>query len=145
MTMQAQGFQEAVEGICASDGRYAPEAYAFLRDALETTFKRRKKEGKRVSGHVSANELLEGFRRHALHEFGPMTLTVLEYWGVRGCEDIGRIVFQLIEAKILGKTEDDTIDKFREGFDFEEAFASPFRVDRQALNANGRMDVRRIP
>lgn len=137
-----QGFQEAVEAICSGDARYAREAYAFLRDALDATLKRRKKEQRAATGgHVSAAELLEGFRKYALREFGPMTLTVLEYWGVRSCEDVGRMVFCLIDAGIFGKTEKDSIEDFRGGFDFEEAFAAPFRVGPQSLNGRGAPDV----
>lgn len=126
--MQAIGFQEAVEKILATDQRYQAEAYSFLRDALETTLKRRKKASKKdLSSHVSGAELLEGFRIHALQECGPMTVTVLDYWGVKTCEDIGQMVFNLVNAGVFGKTDDDTLESFRHGYDFHEAFVQPFR------------------
>ena len=56
-----------------------------------------------------------------------MVVTVFEHWRVRSCEDIGAIVFNLIEAREFGKSERDTIEDFRRGFSFHEAFVAPFR------------------
>jgi uncharacterized repeat protein (TIGR04138 family) len=108
------------------DPRYSREAYGFLREALEFTQKRRRKS-RAESTHVSANELLEGFREYSLQQFGPMGLTVLEYWGVRSTGDVGRMVFNLIEAGVFGRADDDRIEDFENGFSFEEAFLAPFR------------------
>ena len=89
--------------------------------------KRRKKIRKEAGSHVGAEELLDGFRLHALDEFGPMSLMVLNYWGVRTSEDVGNLVFNLVAAGVFGKTDEDTIESFREIFDFEEVFVEPFR------------------
>lgn len=132
--MQSIGFLEALEAIAERDDRYDKEAYSFLRDALEATIKRRKKVRKDVSPHVSAAELLDGFRLHALHEFGPMALTVLNYWGVQSCEDVGHMVFNLVASGVFGKTDEDSIDAFRAGYDFEDAFAKPFRPEHPRLS-----------
>ncbi|MFZ0616916.1 MAG: Minf_1886 family protein [Chthoniobacterales bacterium] len=51
-----------------------------------------------TSSHVMAGELLEGLRLQALREFGPMAVTVLEYWGVKSSRDVGQMVFNLVEA-----------------------------------------------
>ncbi len=133
--MPQTGFQEAVEKICRKDNRYHSEAYAFLRDSLEATMKRRKKTKKESGSHVGAGELLDGFRLHALDEFGPMSLMVLDYWGVRASEDVGNMVFNLVDAQVFGKTEEDTIESFRDVFDFNEVFVSPFQPEGEALNA----------
>lgn len=139
--MQTTGFQEAVEAVSRDDNRYHPEAYIFLRDSLEATLKRRKKAKKEVSGHVAAPELLDGFRIHALNEFGPMSMTVLEYWGVRSCEDVGHMVFNLVQAGVFGKTDEDTIDRFIGTFDFHSAFVYPFQSGQNPLNASGPDEV----
>jgi len=125
--MQKIGFTEAVDSIIARDDRYDSEAYAFVRDALDYTIKLRKKTSKDdARRHVSGQELLEGVRQYALKEFGPMVTTVFTYWGIRNCEDIGHIVFNLINEGIFGKSEHDTIEDFKGGFDFRDAFVSPF-------------------
>jgi uncharacterized repeat protein (TIGR04138 family) len=132
--MQNTGFQEAVETVCREDRRFNPEAYSFLRDSLEATLKRRKKSRKEMSPHVGAGELLDGFRIHALDEFGPMALMVLNYWGVETSEDVGHMVFNLVQVGIFGKTEEDTVESFRDIFDFKEAFVAPFRPLQNSLN-----------
>ncbi len=134
--MQAIGFQGAVEKILTEDSRYDVEGYAFLRDALDATLKRRKKARKDASANVSAADLLDGFRVHALHEFGPMAVTVLNYWGVRNCADIGHMVFNLVQSGVFAKTDEDTQESFRDGFDFEEAFIQPFLPSPDNLSTN---------
>jgi uncharacterized repeat protein (TIGR04138 family) len=133
--MQQTGFQEAVEEICLQDKRYHQEAYVFLRDSLEATMKRRKKTRKDPGSHVGAQELLDGFRIHAINEFGPMSLMVLNYWGLQSSEDIGIMVFNLVNAEVFGKTDEDTIESFRDVFDFTEVFVMPFRPEGKPLNA----------
>lgn len=135
--MQRIGFYEALEQILREDERYARDAYAFLRDALESTLKHRNKGRRESSGHVTAKELLEGFRLHALQECGPMATTVLGYWGVHSCQDIGNIVFNLVEAGVFGKTDDDSPEAFADGYDFDEAFDRPFRPAPSLLSKSG--------
>ena len=121
-----QSFQEIVCAICEKDSRYHPEAYSFLIEALDATMKTIFKETPDHAKHVSGRELLEGIRTHALNELGPMTYTVFNEWGVHATEDFGDIVFRLVEAGRLGKTETDSIDDFKEIFSFEDAFVKPF-------------------
>jgi len=135
--MQKAPFQETLEQVVSRDPRYGREAYGFLREALEFTQKRRRKS-RAESTHVSANELLEGFREYALQQFGPMGLTVLEYWGIRSTGDVGRMVFNLIEAGIFGRADDDRIEDFENGFSFEEAFVEPFRPAQKAAASRPR-------
>ncbi len=124
--MHKLGFSEAIEQIIGAEPAYDREAYHFLREALEHAAKMQRKGKEGTPRHVTAAELLEGLREHALHEFGPMVPTVFEYWGIRNCEDIGRMVFQLIERGVFGKTEHDSLEDFRAGFDFRTAFVEPF-------------------
>lgn len=140
--MQTTAFQEAVDAVSRDDRRYHPEAYLFLRDSLESTLKRRKKAKKEVGGHVAAAELLDGFRLHAVGEFGPMAMTVLDYWGVRSCEDVGQMVFNLVNAGVFGKTDEDTPESFSGGFDFHSAFVMPFKTGQFSLNAPAPGSVR---
>lgn len=126
--MKVSGFDEAVAHALGSDSTYTEEGYQFLKESLEATLKRRSKSKQKLShgGHVSAGELLEGFRLLALKEFGPMSPLVLNHWGIRSCSDIGRMVFLLVEAGAFGRTENDSVEDFEGGFDFHEAFVTPF-------------------
>jgi uncharacterized repeat protein (TIGR04138 family) len=118
-----RSFNEVVDQIIEKDPRYGKEAYLFLKEALEFTIKQRKR-GK--AEHVNPGELLEGFRQLALKEFGPMVITVFEYWGVRTSSDVGQVVFNLIDAGAFGKTESDLVEDFDRALDFHLAFVAPF-------------------
>ena len=124
--MQKIGFAEALDSIVASDPRYQRDAYVFLRDALDFTTKQQKKVKGLSVRHVTGPELLDGARRYAIKEFGPMVMTVFDSWGIHSCEDIGNMVFNLIGAGVFGKTEKDSIEDFKNVYDFEEAFVKPF-------------------
>ena len=124
--MQKIGFAEALDSIVASDPRYQRDAYAFLRDALDFTTKQQKKVKGVSVRHVTGPELLDGVRQHALKEFGPLVMTVFDNWGIHSCEDIGNMVFNLIGAGVFGKTEEDSIEDFKNVYDFGEAFVKPF-------------------
>ena len=133
--MQKIGFAEALESVVGSDPRYQRDGYVFLRDALDFTTKQQKKikgvSVRHVTGpdsvrHVTGPELLDGVRQYALKEFGPMVMTVFDSWGIRSCEDVGHMVFNLIGAGVFGKTEQDSIEDFKNVYDFEEAFVKPF-------------------
>ncbi len=124
--MQKIQFEEALESILAKDSRYSGAAYLFLRDALDFTIKESADAGSHENRHVSGPELMEGFRRYALNEFGPMVPTVLEDWGIERCGDVGNMVFNLIDVGVFGKTESDRREDFEDVFDFDEAFKAPF-------------------
>jgi uncharacterized repeat protein (TIGR04138 family) len=131
--MQKIGFAEALDSIVKSDPRYERNAYVFLRDALDFTTKQQKKAKGTSVRHVSGPELLEGLRQYALKEFGPMVVTVLDSWGIHSSEDIGNMVFNLIGAGIFGKTEKDSIEDFRNVYDFQEVFVKPFAPEKPAV------------
>ena len=121
-----RSFNEVVEQMIERDPRYGKEAYIFLKEALEFTIKQKKRGKTEAGSHVDAVELLDGFRQLALKEFGPMVMTVLEYWGVRSSYDVGQMVFNLIGAGVFGKTESDSVDDFNRALDFHTAFTTPF-------------------
>lgn len=124
--MQTLSFDEVLEGILAANTRYQRDAYHFVREGLDYTQKRISKGSKTPSRHVTGQELLEGLRVHALDQFGPMAITVLAEWGVTGCEDFGEIVFNLVESGLLAKTDQDSRENFKGGYDFHSVFRAPF-------------------
>ena len=126
---EANPFEERLELVLAKDSRYHRDAYYFIRDALDHTQKAIVKENRGQQRHVTGQELLSGIREYALSQFGPMTLTLFEEWGIRSCEDFGEIVFNLVDIKLLAKTDNDSREHFRGGYDFEEAFRKPFLPD----------------
>ena len=126
-TAMGRKFQQTLESILKDDRRYAVGAYVFVRMALDYTVKKvNESDVGRKDRNVSGRELLEGIREFALDTFGPMSMPLLDEWGVSKCEDFGNIVFNLVEAKALTKTEEDRIEDFMGGYDFDEAFVKPF-------------------
>jgi uncharacterized repeat protein (TIGR04138 family) len=124
--MQKLNFAEAVDEIVRVNGQYDRDAYYFVREGLDFTIKMLKKDSHGKPRHVSGQELLDGLRRYALDQFGPMAKTVFAHWNVKQCEDFGEIVFRMVDKGILGKTEQDTREDFRGGYDFDEAFVKPY-------------------
>ena len=114
--------------VCKKDPRYRLEAYQFLFDALDKTTRTTGVEDESgTSRHVTGHELLEGMREHALRMFGPLAAQVWRTWGVQSTLDWGRIVFNLVESELLRRQETDTIDDFRDGYDFDEVFVHSYR------------------
>ena len=123
--MQALRFDAAVANILERDKRFEAGAYFLLKDALDFTLKRTREEYGE-DRHVSGEELVHGFRDHALEEFGPMAFTLLREWGVHKCSDVGDMVFELIEEGMFGKQDSDTREDFAGHYDFGEAFVLPY-------------------
>jgi len=129
--MQAFDYDEVLDLILAKDNRYHRDAYYFVREGLDYTQQKLvKAAGSKDPRHVSGRELMDGMRRYALENYGPMAKTLLNEWGICATEDFGEIVFNLVENNLLAKTEEDSREDFGNGFDFDEAFIAPFQPDR---------------
>ena len=107
--------------ILKKDDRYDSRAYDFVLEVIHFA-------SADAKGHVTGQELLNYFRDMALDAYGPLTYTVLNDWGVRCCEDVGAIVFNLYDAKRIGKTDSDSPEDFVGGFNFKREFLDPFAV-----------------
>lgn len=115
--------------IASEDGRYSPEAYQFVFESLEPSVRlagRENSEGQ--ERHVCGQELLAGMRAHAADTFGPLAGHVWRSWGLKGTVDWGEIVFVLVNAGMLNRQESDSIEDFRDGFDFDEAFVEGYEL-----------------
>lgn len=110
-------FLRKIEEIAEKDSRYKIEAYSFVMAALNYTVAKLDKPR-----HVTAKELLEGIRVYSLDQFGPMAKTVFEHWGVKNTLDFGNIVFNMVNNKLLGKTEEDKLEDFKDVYSFDEVF-----------------------
>ncbi len=118
-------FQLAIQQSVDKDPRYHPHAYEFVREALNVAANLFS-EGKE-DRHVTGQQVLEGVRTHALSEYGPMSFTILAEWGLHCGEDVGNIVYNLIGVGYFGKNDEDSLEDFTGGFDFEQALCEPFK------------------
>ena len=115
--------ENPLEQIIAKDPRFKPEAYVFVHDALGHTWSRLDQRR-----HITGKELLDGIKDLALKRYGPMARAVLNSWGIRTTDDFGVIVFNLVDAGILSKTEEDHIEDFHAVYDFDEAFVGSYDI-----------------
>jgi uncharacterized repeat protein (TIGR04138 family) len=123
----------SLQEIAAEVGVYPVEAFQFVEQGLAYAVKR--VHGDPASAapeqnrHVSGQELCEGLRELALLQWGLLARTVLQRWGITSTLDFGRIVFALIEGGRLRKTDADSLDDFRNVFDFRTAFEGEYRIE----------------
>jgi uncharacterized repeat protein (TIGR04138 family) len=138
--MQAMQFEQSVVSILKRDRRFDPHAYFFLKDALDFTLKRVSESNGGQARHVTGPELLVGYRDFALEQFGPMASTLMDEWSIRKCQDVGDMVFNLIEEQVFGRQESDKKEDFSEAFDFQASLITPF-LPRRAV-ASGKATSR---
>lgn len=93
-------------------GIYRLDAFRFVLAAVGYT--QRQMDEPR---HITGEELCRGFIDQAQEHFGPLGAPVLRHWGVKSTNDIGAIVFALIEQGVLGKNPEDTMKDFTNLFD----------------------------
>lgn len=125
-------FRKAVEEIYAKDTRYKIDSYEFILQALRWTQRKLKKQG-----HVSGKELAGGCAKFAIEQYGPMAMAVLKHWGITKTQDFGNIVNNMIDAKLLSKTENDSIDDFKDVYSFDVVFGNIWdkSINRKSLQS----------
>ena len=133
------------------DRRYTLDAYLFVLEALsfaqetlgmgaepaaeelepaadfEAGGKPRSRSGRgrkrQAERHVSGQELCEAARLYGLQQYGYLAPTVLATWGIRVTDDLGEIVFNMIDIGQMRKTKADRREDFHGVYEFAEAFA----------------------
>jgi uncharacterized repeat protein (TIGR04138 family) len=108
---------EVLDRLQERNPRFHAHSYIFVLQALHKVI-----HSLEAPRHVTGRELAEGVRELALERFGPIARTVLEHWGIHDTDDVGRVVFAMVEQGILIKQEEDQLEDFTGVFDFEEAF-----------------------
>jgi uncharacterized repeat protein (TIGR04138 family) len=115
------------KAIRAKAGPFPPAAYHFVRQGLDHTSRMVHGEGESAppsgSRHITGQQLCLGLRDFAIRQYGAMARTVLARWHINNTSDFGRIVYAMIDAGMLHKTDEDSFADFESVFDFEEAFA----------------------
>jgi uncharacterized repeat protein (TIGR04138 family) len=130
-----------LEEMVRRDPRYPLEAYEFVFAALTHTQRLLGRNpspepGKEESHHVSGQQLLAGVRDLALREFGLLARTVFRMWGINQTDDFGELVFNLIEAGLMSKTNQDERRDFHAVYDLDRALGEyHIEVPQQAEEA----------
>ena len=114
---QVQFADELLERLRTRHPRFHEKAYFFVLASLHQVM-----SGLDQPRHIAGRELAEGVRGLAIERYGLMARSVLEHWGIHRTDDLGDVVFALVEQGVLIKQEDDSREDFADIFDFEEAF-----------------------
>ena len=123
-----------LRAVANGNGRFAPEAFSFLYEALPYAVELAgKQDAEGTERHVTGQEVLSGMRAFASKLFGPLAAPVWRSWGIQSTLDWGEVVFMLVDAGLLRRQETDTKEDFRDGFDFDEAFVEAYRVELDAV------------
>jgi uncharacterized repeat protein (TIGR04138 family) len=130
---------QSLHQLAKEAGPYPAEAYEFVQRGLSYTVQ--KLHGTvadpDASRHVSGRQLCEGLREFSLTQWGLLARVVLRQWEIHSTVDFGRIVFALIDAGQMQKTDDDTqmqrtdedtLDDFSNVYDFKMAFEAGYRI-----------------
>ena len=127
--MSELAFRDGImDQIRLREPRFHERGYLFVLAALEYTQARRTERR-----HVSGAELARAVRDLAIERFGVLAREVLEHWGVRSTDDVGDIVFAMVDLGLLAAQPQDTRADFTNVFDFDEAFERDYPWDVAAL------------
>ena len=107
--------------IRARGGQYHERAYLFVLATIE--FLQTRLEVRR---HVSGPELAWACRDFAQQQFGLLAPGVLTHWGITRTEDIGRIVYTLVEVGLLVTQPGDSESDFEGVYQFADVFGDSY-------------------
>lgn len=128
-----------LQRIMGENARYKLEAYSFVLAALNYTVAKLEKPR-----HVTGRELCEGIREFAREQYGPLSYLVFEHWGITRTRDFGELVFALVDAGLMSKTEQDSIADFADVYDLKEAFKKASDFDLEDLDTDWNKDKKDV-
>ncbi|OGW82336.1 MAG: hypothetical protein A3G33_11575 [Omnitrophica bacterium RIFCSPLOWO2_12_FULL_44_17] len=117
---------QKIHSLLEKNPKYKLEAYSFALSALHYTMQKIN-----PLRHITGQEFCKGIRAYALDQFGPMVCSVFEYWGITGTIDFGNIVFAMVDLGLMRKTEEDSINDFKDVYDFKKAFSAKAAIEMQ--------------
>lgn len=122
--------------IVENDPRYSLDAYLFVRESLAYAadcmeldfYEAVSQQGTQAKAerHLTGQQLCEAIRLYAINQFGLMARIVLKNWGIESTSCFGDIVYNMIRAGIMKKSDHDQRSHFDEVYQFEDAFQNQF-------------------
>jgi uncharacterized repeat protein (TIGR04138 family) len=116
-------------------GQYPGEAFLFVHEGLDFTVTRTHgpenisgKTKAKSSRHVNGHQLCQGLGELAKARWGRMARTVLAKWNITSTLDFGRIVYSMIELGQMQKVEEDSIEDFKDVYDFKAVFETGYVI-----------------
>ena len=117
---------DVIERLARQSGRYQKEAFYYVAQAIESAHDKINNAEKRRR-HISGQELVDEIIRLALEEFGFLGRTVFNHWGIDRTEDIGEIVFLMVENGILSAQKSDSKEDFINLCNLSHVFEDAYR------------------
>ena len=124
--------------LVKTDPRYKLDAYVFVRDGLSYAQEgiideaegedRSSGEEEAPDRHLTGQQLCEALRLYALDQYGYMSKTVLNSWGLKSTGDFGEVVYNMIENELMKKSDTDRREDFDKVFDFDQALRQQFDI-----------------
>ena len=130
MPSRDQPRDKTLQEIVDEVGVYPLEAFDFVQRGLTYTVNQVHGPAgdPHANRHVSGQQLCHGLRDFALAQWGLLARTVLRRWNITSTLDFGRIVYALVDNGRLSTTEGDSVEDFRNVYDFAAAFESEYRI-----------------
>ena len=116
---------DVIERLADQSGKYRKEAFYYVARAIESSHERIREEEKQRR-HISGSELVDEVIALGRDEFGYLAKAVLDYWGIRKTEDIGEIVFMMVDNGILSAQDSDSKQDFANLCDLTAVFEDQY-------------------
>ncbi len=121
---------KSMDEVIRDDGRYPPEAYEFLHEGLAgavkvvhgTALPQTPEEAAQTQSHVTGRQLCFALRDLAKDRWGMLARSVLDQWNIHATIDFGNMVYLLIRYNYMRKTDEDSLEDFRDVYEFDDAF-----------------------
>jgi len=116
--------KKSIEEIAKLDGRYSLRAFEFVHEGLGQTAKKDYGDETENQGphHITGKQLCLGLAEFASEKWGRMAKVVLNQLGIKSTLDFGEIVYLMVEHKWMYARPQDSIDEFKNVYDFEDVF-----------------------
>jgi len=95
-------------------GKYPPGAYAFVFEILDYV------AANKVKQHLTGRELALSAFVYSLHKYGLLAKMIWEQMNMKVSEDLGQIVFHLVEAGLIKKQQEDRVEDFDKVFTIDD-------------------------
>ena len=113
MSALANKLEEKLVSVAKTEGSvYHPDAYCFVFFLIGEL-------GRFEDSPLSAMEIMRGLKVMGWLEYGLLATEVFKKWGVKEGKDFGFIIYHLIDAGLLKKSQDESIQDFTRGFSFD--------------------------
>lgn len=118
-----------MQEIARLDGRYSLRAFEFVQEGLARCVRIQHPDGVETEGphHVTGKQLSFSLADLAVEKWGRLARVVLNYLGIKSTYDFGRIVYLMVEHKWMYARPEDSIEEFKDVYDFENVFEKNFK------------------